>query len=98
MRKSIVTNTVGITIALTLGLMLGQGNTGLAVSAGLLLAINLVCVNLASKVVFFVKGIRPRTWWEKQTSTRALAIYVLAWIVKLIFLVFVIYGCRTLTG
>ena len=80
--------------AVTLGLMLGHGDTGLAVGAGLLLAINVVCVNLASKVVFFVKGIRPRTWWEKEKAKRAMTIYVLVWLVTLIILVFFIYGRR----
>ena len=65
--------------AATLGLMLGQGDTHLAVGAGLLLAINVVCVNLASKVVFYVKGIRPRSWWEKEKSRRAMVVYVLIW-------------------
>ncbi len=76
--------------------MLGHGNTGLAVGAGLLLAINLVCVNLASKVAFFAKGIRPRTWWEKKKAKRAMVIYVLAWLVTLIILILVIYGRRAL--
>jgi len=82
--------------AVTLGLMLGHGNTSLALGAGLLLAINVVCLNLASKVVFFVKGIRPRTWWEKEKAKRAMIIYVLGWLVTLITLVFLIYGRRAL--
>jgi uncharacterized hydrophobic protein (TIGR00341 family) len=54
--------------AATLGLMLGHGELNLAFGAGLLLAINVVCVNLAIKVVFFFKGIRPRTWWETKKA------------------------------
>lgn len=80
--------------AVTLGLMLGHGDLGLAGGAGLLLAINLVCVNLASKVVFFVKDIRPRTWWEKKKAKRAMTIYILAWLATLVILVFFIYGRR----
>jgi uncharacterized hydrophobic protein (TIGR00341 family) len=80
--------------AVTLGLMLGHGDLGLAIGAGLLLAINLVCVNLASKVVFFLKDIRPRTWWEKKKAKRAMVIYILAWLATLIILVFFIYGRR----
>lgn len=38
----------------------GRSRLDLAHGAGLLLAINIVCVNLASKVVFFFKGIHPR--------------------------------------
>lgn len=84
--------------AVTLGIMLGLGDTNLAFGAGLLLAINVVCVNLAIKVVFFFKGIRPRTWWEKKKAKRAMVIYILAWIVTLIILVFFIYSRQALAG
>ncbi len=52
--------------AATLGIMLGAGHSDLATGAALLLAINIVCVNLSSKIVFHVRGIRPRTWPEKE--------------------------------
>jgi len=81
--------------AVTLGLMLGHGNTQLAFSAGLLLLINLVCVNLTSKVVFFVKGIRPRTWVAKKKAKRALVIYIISWFVTLLILVFVLWSRST---
>jgi len=74
----------------TLGVMLGRGETGLAIGAGLLLAVNVVCVNLAGNVVFFLKGIHPRTWWEKKKANRAMVIYVLVWLVTLLVLVYVI--------
>lgn len=80
--------------AATLGLMLGYGDTGLAVGAGLLLAINIVCVNLASKVVFFIKGVRPRTWLEKEKARRAMVVYLLGWLVTLLILVAIIYMRR----
>lgn len=83
--------------AVTLGLMLGAGDMNLAFGAGLLLAINVVCVNLAIKVVFFVKGIRPRTWWEKKKAKRAMVIYILVWLVTLIVLVSIIYVRRMVT-
>jgi uncharacterized hydrophobic protein (TIGR00341 family) len=83
--------------AATLGLMLGYGNTGLAIGAGLLLAVNVVCVNLASKIVFDIKGIRPRTWLEKEKAKRAKVVYVLGWLVTLSILMLVIYARRSLT-
>ena len=84
--------------AVSLGLMLGQGYTNLAFSAGLLLAINIVCINLSSKIVFFIKGIYPRKWWEKEKARRAMFIYVLVWIVTLIILVSIIYIRQKLTA
>jgi uncharacterized hydrophobic protein (TIGR00341 family) len=81
--------------AATCGLMLGHASLHLAAGAGLLLAVNVVCVNLASKIVFYIKGIHPRTWWEKEQARRATVIYILAWLVTLLILVAVIY-VRTL--
>ncbi len=83
--------------AATLGLMLGHGNPGLAVGAGLLLVVNVVCVNLASKIVFFIKNIRPRTWLEKKKAKRAMVTYILGWLVTLVILMLVIYARRSLT-
>ncbi len=83
--------------AAALGLMLGSGNTGLATGAGLLLIVNVVCVNLASKIVFDIKGIRPRGWREKKKAKRAKVVYVLGWFVTLLMLIGVIYIRRSLT-
>ena len=82
--------------AVTLGLMVGHGDFGLAMDAGLLLAINLVCVNLACKVVFMIKGIHPRTWLEKEKAHHAMVIYILGWVVTLVILMAVIYSRRML--
>ncbi|MDE2091022.1 MAG: TIGR00341 family protein [Gammaproteobacteria bacterium] len=84
--------------AATLGLMLGHGRMHLAIGAGLLLVVNIVCVNLASNVVFFIKKIRPRTWLEKKKANRAMAVYVAGWLVTLIILVFVIIKYPILQG
>lgn len=78
--------------AATLGIMLGQMKYGLAIDAGLLLAINIVCVNLASKIVFFTKGIRPRTSPEKAKASRAMVVYIMGWIIALVILLLVIYA------
>lgn len=82
--------------AVTLGLMLGHGHYDLAVGAGLLLAVNLVCVNLSSKVVFFIKGIRPRGWLEKEKAKHAMTIFIIGWLITLFILMFFIYNRRAL--
>lgn len=79
----------------TLGLMLGAGQYEHALGAGLLLAVNVVCVNLAAKVVFLAKGIHPRTWWERKKAKRAMILYLLIWIASLALLVAVIYARST---
>lgn len=76
----------------TLGLMLGAGQMHHAAGAALLLAVNIVCVNLAAKVVFLAKGIHPRTWWEKKKARRAMMLYLLIWAASLALLVAVIYA------
>jgi uncharacterized hydrophobic protein (TIGR00341 family) len=73
--------------AATLGLMLGHGEPALATGAGLLLTVNVVSVNLAGKLVFLLKGIRPRTGTEKATARRTLTAYILIWLVTLALLI-----------
>ena len=71
----------------TLGLMLGAGNYQYALGAALLLAVNVVCVNLASNITFLLKGIKPRTWFEKKKAKQSLIIFVLFWLVALAVLI-----------
>jgi uncharacterized hydrophobic protein (TIGR00341 family) len=73
--------------AATVGLTLGHARPDLAQGAALLLIANVVCVNLAAKLVFLVKGVRPRTWAEKEKAKRAMSIYILVWILTLILIV-----------
>ena len=77
--------------AATFGLMLGHAEVDLAMGAALLLAVNVVCVNLACKLVFLIKGIRPRTWWEKEKASKAMRRYIFVWVVTLVLLAIVIY-------
>ncbi len=51
--------------------------------AFLLVASNVVCVNLAGVATFYVQGVRPRTWWEAEKSTRAVRIALTIWLVLL---------------
>lgn len=71
----------------TLGLMLGSGNYQHALGAALLLAVNIVCVNLASNLAFLFKGIKPRTWYEKKKAKQSLIIVVIFWLLVLTVLV-----------
>lgn len=73
--------------AVTAGIMLGAGQMGLAGEAALLLVINVVCVNLASKLVFLLKDVHPRTWVEKEQAKQAMARYLSGWAITLLILV-----------
>ena len=57
---------------------------GAGLLLALLLAVNIVCVNLAAKIVLLSKGIHPRTWWQKKKAKRAMTIYILFWVVTLL--------------
>jgi uncharacterized hydrophobic protein (TIGR00341 family) len=82
--------------AAALGLFLGAQDIALAGGAGLLLAVNIVCVNLASKIVFLFKGVRPRSWVDKERAKRATTIYLVMWIATLAILLLTIYLRQTL--
>jgi uncharacterized hydrophobic protein (TIGR00341 family) len=75
----------------TLGMLLGSGQWSLAAGASLLLAVNVVCVILAAMVVFFAKGVKPRTWLEKRQARQSRLFYGLLWAVLLLFLLVIIY-------
>lgn len=69
---------VGVMVAVALlpptaavGLFVGFGRVDLAIGAATLLAVNVVCVNLAAQVVMMTRGITPRTFYEKQKAARA---------------------------
>jgi len=76
--------------AATLGIMLAAGHWSLAAGAAMLLVANVACVNLAAQLVFLVKGIKPRTWFEQQAARRAVMVNILTWIALIAVLVAVI--------
>lgn len=84
---------VGVMVAVALlppaaatGLLLGAGDVELALRAGLLLLINVVSVNLAALLVFFFKGIRPRTWLERRSAKRSVYINAAVWLTLIVLL------------
>lgn len=88
---------VGVMVAVALlpptvvlGLMLGSGEWALASGAALLLATNVICVNLAGVVTFLVQGVRPLTWWESDRAKKSSRIAVALWMILLGILVVVI--------
>lgn len=78
---------VGVMVAVALlppaaaaGLLAGAGEMNLAARAGLLLAINVVAVNLAALLVYFFKGVRPRTWLERRSAKRSVYVNAGVWL------------------
>jgi len=71
----------------TLGLMIASGNYHLALGSGLLLAVNVVCVNLSAKLVLLWKRIKPRTWLERTKARQSMWAYISFWVIILLILV-----------
>ena len=93
MTTSLASALVGVMVAVallppaaTLGMMLGGGQHGLALGAGLLLAVNVVCVTLAAKLMFLFRGVKPRTWLEKRKARQSFTTYIVIWVVLLCIL------------
>lgn len=56
-----------------------------------LLAVNVVSVNRSAKVTFLVRGIKPRTWLEKQKARQSMTVYIVFWVAALAILMVAIY-------
>jgi len=79
----------------TVGLLIGTGAWPEIRGAVLLLATNVVSVNLAAVVTFLAQGIRPGTWWEAERARRATRRAIAAWSVILATLVvLIVLGVR----
>jgi len=91
---------IGVMVAVALlpplvtsGLLLGGGHPTLAMGAFSLFLVNLICVNLAGVTTFWVQGIKPTRWLERdraEIATRiaiALSVVLLAVLFGTILLV-----------
>ncbi|HEB83189.1 MAG TPA: TIGR00341 family protein [Gammaproteobacteria bacterium] len=77
--------------AVTIGLMLSTAEFDRAMGAGLLLAVNIVCINLSAQLVFLLRGVRPRTWLEAHRAKQSRLLYIAVWVVMLLMLFIAIY-------
>jgi uncharacterized hydrophobic protein (TIGR00341 family) len=87
---------VGVMVAVALmpplaaaGLLAGIKEYSLAVDALWLALANIVCINLASKLIFQAKGIRPGNGNEKKTASHALILSYSFWAFLLVAIVFI---------
>jgi len=89
---------VGVMVAVALlpptvvvGIALSLNRFSLAGHALLLLAINVVCINLSANLLFWFKGIRPVLWREKHLAKKTLLWVMLIWSVMLAVLALAIF-------
>jgi uncharacterized hydrophobic protein (TIGR00341 family) len=91
---------IGVMVAVALmpplvvaGLMLGAGEFGLAARAFELVAVNVVCVNLAGVATFWVQRIVPARYWEASRARAATRTALLLWGALLVaFLLYIQFG------
>lgn len=98
MTTGLSTVLVGVMVAVAIlpptaaaGLMLGYQDYTLAFGAFMLLAINIVCINLSGNIVFLLKGINPRTMGEKRKAKKNIMLYFIFWMLLLLMLAIVLY-------
>ncbi len=70
----------------TVGMLIGSNHMAFVAGAVQLLLVNIICVNLAAVTTFFLKGVRPRTWWEAKKAEKATRRAILIWTALLIIL------------
>jgi uncharacterized hydrophobic protein (TIGR00341 family) len=80
--------------AVTMGMLAGAGLMEQSLAAGLLLAVNIVCVNIAGQIVLIMKKLGPRTLTERADSRRLILRNVAVWLILLLALLAWIYGLK----
>lgn len=74
----------------TFGMLFGSGQFTAALNAFLLVATNIICINLAGVVTFLFQGVRPRTWWEAKKAKRRAIKASMLWAAMLTVLVLIL--------
>ncbi len=89
---------VGVMVAVALlpplvtcGLLVGVGEFALAWRAFLLLATNIICVNLAGVATFLWQGVRPDKWWQAERSKSMIRLSWAVWTTLLAILIALIF-------
>jgi len=78
----------------TFGLLLGSGNFLLAIGALELVAVNMICINLAGVFTFLIQGVRPLNWWEAPKAKKATRYAIIIWVSLLTVLVALLVGSQ----
>ena len=74
-----------------LGMLIGSQLWEPAVGTVVLVSLNIVCLNLAAIATFWLRDIRPQSWWQKFQAGKMTRIATAFWLVLLALLVAVIF-------
>lgn len=88
---------VGVMVAAALlpplirsGLLIGGADYKNALNSFLIFSTNIVCLNIAGIITFYLAGIRPRRWWEKEEAKKKTRSAFVIWTLALLFLIIAI--------
>jgi uncharacterized hydrophobic protein (TIGR00341 family) len=88
---------VGVMVAVALlpplvvaGMLLGAGHFAMGARGVLLLATNIICVNLAAVGTFLLQGVRPNRWWRAARAKRMVVFAAALWAILLVALLVII--------
>lgn len=82
---------VGVMVAVALlppsaasAMYLGSGELRHALSAAIVVVLNVLCVLISTQIVFAWKGVRPRRWLQQKNAARSVRINLAVWATLLI--------------
>ena len=88
---------VGVMVAAALlpplirsGLLIGGADYKNALNSFLIFSTNIVSLNIAGIITFYLAGISPRRWWEKETAKKKTRSAFIVWTLALIILIITI--------
>lgn len=89
---------VGVMVAVALlppliktGLFIGTGDLTSALQIAIVYVVNIICINLAAVITFWLVGIRPNFWWEAKKARLKTRNAIITWTMALLVLAAVIY-------
>ena len=74
-----------------LGMLIGSQLWSPAVGTVVLVSLNIVCLNLAAIATFWLRDIRPQSWWQKFQANKVTGMATVFWLILLALLVGVIF-------
>ncbi|MGS2762269.1 TIGR00341 family protein [Sinomicrobium sp. M5D2P9] len=92
---------VGVMVAAALvpplvraGLLLGGAYYGNALNSFLIFSTNIICLNIAGIITFYLAGIQPGKWWEKENAKKKIRNAFLIWSLALALIIIAVLLIR----
>ena len=74
-----------------LGMLIGSQLWESAIETAVLVSTNIVCLNLAAIATFWLRDIRPQSWWKKFQASKITGLATVFWLILLALLIGVIF-------